>query len=73
MYDNCKRMFDRTAANVLPILAKEFPIVAVTGPRQSGKTTLVRKLFAHKTYVSLEDLDQYKFALEDPRGFLGHR
>ena len=64
-------MFDRTAANSLPILAKEFPIVVVTGPRQSGKTTLVRKLFANKPYVSLEDIDQYQFALEDPRGFLG--
>lgn len=64
-------MFKRTAANLLPVLAKEFPIVAVTGPRQSGKTTLVRKLFAEKPYVSLEDLDQYQYALEDPRGFLG--
>ena len=64
-------MFERTATNLLPVLAKEFPIVAVTGPRQSGKTTLVRKLFAEKPYTSLEDLDQYQYALEDPRGFLG--
>ena len=63
-------MFNRTAEELLPILAKEFPILAVTGPRQSGKTTLVRKLFASKPYANLEDIDQYQFAEEDPRGFL---
>ena len=63
-------MLQRTAAKLLPILANEFPVVAITGPRQSGKTTLVRELFTDKPYISLEDLDQYQFALEDPRGFL---
>ena len=47
------------------------PVVAVTGPRQSGKTTLVRKAFPGKHYVSLEDLDEREFATDDPRGFLG--
>lgn len=51
-------------------LAKGYPIVAITGPRQSGKTTLARKAFAHKPYVSLEDPDTRDFAHEDPRGFL---
>ena len=64
-------MLKRTAGSLLPELANEFPIVAVTGPRQSGKTTLVREIFQKKPYVSLEDLDQYRFAVEDPRGFLG--
>ena len=64
-------MLKRTATKLLPILAKEFPIIAITGPRQSGKTTLVRELFIDKPYVSFEDIDQYRFALEDPRGFLG--
>lgn len=53
-------------------LAGSFPIVAILGPRQSGKTTLARALFAGKPYVSMEDLDQRDFARHDPRGFL-HR
>jgi predicted AAA+ superfamily ATPase len=45
--------------------------VALTGPRQSGKTTLARAVFVGKSYVSLEDPDIREFALTDPRGFLG--
>ena len=51
-------------------LARSFPVVAVTGPRQSGKTTLVRELFANKPYLSMEDPDIRMLALEDPRGLL---
>lgn len=51
-------------------LARQFPVVAVTGPRQSGKTTLVRQVFADKPYVSLEDPVELAFAQTDPRGFL---
>jgi len=51
-------------------MAKQFPVVAVTGPRQSGKTTLVRQLFGDKPYVSLEDPVELTFAQTDPRGFL---
>lgn len=51
-------------------LAGSFPVVTVTGPRQSGKTTLCRMAFPDLRYVSLEDLDERRFALEDPRGFL---
>ena len=47
-----------------------FPIVAITGPRQSGKTTLARHVATDKPYVSLEDPDQLDFALNDPKGFL---
>ena len=47
-----------------------YPVVTVTGPRQSGKTTLCKALFANKPYVSLEPLDVRAFAAEDPRGFL---
>jgi predicted AAA+ superfamily ATPase len=47
-----------------------FPIVTVTGPRQSGKTTLARSVFSHKPYLSLEDPDNRRMALEDPRSFL---
>ena len=64
-------MVQRDSAKLIAQLAKEFPAVAITGPRQSGKTTLVRALFKTKPYINLEDLDQYQFAKEDPRGFLG--
>lgn len=63
-------MFDRTLSLTLNRLAQSFPVVAVTGPRQSGKTTLVRRVFSDKPYVSLEDPAERAFALEDPRGFL---
>lgn len=51
-------------------MAAAYPIVTVLGPRQSGKTTLVRRLFSHKPYVSLENPDDRHFAEQDPRGFL---
>jgi len=60
----------RTAATTLKKLAEGYPAIAVTGPRQSGKTTLVRQVFKDKPYVSFENPDQRRFALEDPRRFL---
>ena len=63
-------MIPRIAANTLQTLALGYPILAITGPRQSGKTTLARSTFPDKPYVSLEDLDTRAFATEDPRGFL---
>ncbi|MGE5598511.1 MAG: ATP-binding protein [Bacteroidota bacterium] len=63
-------MIKRSIAGKLLSLAGKFPVVALIGPRQSGKTTLVRSLFAHKAYVSLEDPDRREFARSDPRGFL---
>lgn len=63
-------MIRRTAAKTLKLLSKEYPVVAITGPRQSGKTTLARHVFARKPYISLEDPDVREFANEDPRGFL---
>lgn len=50
--------------------AAAMPVVAVTGPRQSGKTTLCRGAFPDKPYVSLEPLDVRDYAASDPRGFL---
>ncbi|MCF7849005.1 MAG: ATP-binding protein [Kiritimatiellales bacterium] len=50
--------------------AGQYPVVTVTGPRQSGKTTLCKAVFADKPYLSLEDLDNRSFASQDPRGFL---
>lgn len=51
--------------------ATHYPIVTLTGPRQSGKTTLARACFPEYAYVSLEDFDEREFAVGDPRGFLG--
>ncbi|MDB6081038.1 MAG: hypothetical protein JWO53_310 [Chlamydiia bacterium] len=50
--------------------SKEYPIVALVGPRQSGKTTLAKALFPNYKYVSLEALDTRQHAISDPRGFL---
>lgn len=55
---------------VLDRLAKQYPVVTLTGPRQSGKTTLCRMLFNSYDYRSLEDLSTREFALSDPRAFL---
>lgn len=50
--------------------AKEFSVVAILGPRQSGKTTLARHIFSKHKYISLEDLDMRELAISDPRSFL---
>ena len=50
--------------------AKEYPVTAILGPRQSGKTTLAKKAFPKKKYISMEDLDNREFCLQDPKGFL---
>lgn len=63
-------MIPRAASQTLQQLAQGYPIVAITGPRQSGKTTLAKATFAEKRYISLEDPDERLFATEDPRGFL---
>jgi predicted AAA+ superfamily ATPase len=63
-------MIPRAAAPRLAELARYYPIVAITGPRQAGKTTLARAAFAQKPYVSLEDPDVRALAGADPRGFL---
>lgn len=63
-------MITRDAETTLRELAQGYPVVAITGPRQSGKTTLTRTVFSDKPYVSLEEPDHREFADEDPRGFL---
>ena len=64
-------MFQRIAASRLLRLARGFPVVVVTGPRQSGKTTLARAALPTHAYVSLEDPDVRRRVAADPRGFLG--
>jgi predicted AAA+ superfamily ATPase len=63
-------MIERNLARPLRQLARHYPVVTVTGPRQSGKTTLCRSAFPDKPWVSLEQLDIRGEALRDPRGFL---
>lgn len=50
--------------------AKQYPVIAIVGPRQSGKTTLAKEFFKRYTYLSLENLDMRLHAQQDPRGFL---
>ncbi len=64
-------MIKRDIKPKLEQLAQQFPVVAVVGPRQSGKTTLTQMTFSTYAYVSLEDLDVREFAQTDPRRFLG--
>lgn len=63
-------MIDRAMEPVLKELAAKYPVVMVTGPRQSGKTTLCRKVFPKMPYANLERPDTRDFATTDPRGFL---
>lgn len=63
-------MIERELSERLHRFAKKFPVVTLTGPRQSGKTTLLKHLFPEHAYANLEDLDIRAEAEEDPRGFL---
>lgn len=63
-------MIRREITPVLRRLFGQYPVVTVTGPRQSGNTTLCRETFPEFPYVNLEALDQREFAEHDPRGFL---
>ena len=62
-------MIERNLEKVLLKRSTEYPVVTLTGPRQSGKTTLVRKLFSDHTYVNLEDTEARLLAQRDPKGF----
>lgn len=63
-------MIERALKTKLLEMAAKYPIVTVTGPRQSGKSTLLKTSFPDYKYVSLEDPDMRLFATDDPRGFL---
>lgn len=63
-------MIPRQASTTLQRLSRVFPVVALTGPRQSGKTTLARATFPEKQYVSLENPAEREFAQTDPERFL---
>lgn len=67
---NSHKMIQRISAATLKIIAQGFPIVVVTGPRQSGKSTLVKTAFPDKPYVTFDDLDKLESAKSDPKRFL---
>lgn len=69
LHESVQHMIRRDISDQLSTMAKQFPAVAVVGPRQSGKTTLVKELFPDYAYVTLEDLDFRTIAQQDPRGF----
>lgn len=64
-------MVARTLTTALESAVRSFPVVTITGPRQSGKTTLLRAAFPDYHYVNLEAVDQRRIAEEDPRGLIG--
>lgn len=63
-------MIERKIASKALYLAEKYPILTITGPRQSGKTTLAQALFTDRPYVNLEKPDIREFAINDPNGFL---
>lgn len=65
-------MIERALTSKILSLAQKFQVVTLTGPRQSGKTTLVKAAFSALPYVSLEEPDIRQIALTDPRGFLSN-
>ncbi len=65
-----RKMISRSITEKLLSMGNIFPIVTLTGPRQSGKSTLLKSILPDYHYVSMEDPDNRLIANEDPRGFL---
>lgn len=63
-------MIQRTAKDALMRLASQFPVVGVTGPRQSGKSTLVQEVFPEKRYITLDDDNTRALAASNPKDFM---
>lgn len=63
-------MFERFLSPYIQRLAKKYPVITLMGPRQSGKTTLVKAAFPHKPYVNMEDIENRSLATVDPKSFM---
>jgi len=63
-------MVERKLAKKIEELARKYPVISITGPRQSGKTTLSKTLFSNYKYLNLENIDLFNAAKNDPRAFL---
>lgn len=63
-------MLDRKIENELHVTAGEYPVITIIGPRQSGKTTLAKKVFPHHAYANLENPELRTLAMEDPKTFM---
>jgi len=63
-------MFKRSLTPYIKGLAEKYPVVTLLGPRQSGKTTLVKAAFQDKPYVNMEDAENRSLATLDPKSFM---
>ncbi len=63
-------IINRNISTIVLALKDQYPILSITGPRQSGKTTFLREFFKDYRYISLENKDEREFATKDPNGFL---
>ncbi|MFH1644006.1 MAG: ATP-binding protein [bacterium] len=61
---------ERDLSKIIKMGAKQIPIIAITGPRQSGKSTLIKKIFSDYVYLDMQDAEIFDFANKDPKGFL---
>lgn len=66
-------MIERTMAHKLRDMSEWFPVVSLTGPRQSGKSTLIKAVFPEYEYLNLENPEVRRAALDDPVGFISRR
>lgn len=63
-------MIQRNISKSINLLKEKYPVIQITGPRQSGKTTLTKQIFPDYKYKNLENPDERRLAIDDPRGFL---
>ncbi len=66
-------MLPREVSDIITKDSRQYRVIGLIGPRQSGKTTLAKALFPDKRYLNLEDPEQRAFAVEDPKSFLSDR
>lgn len=60
----------RQMETIAAALLRKYPILTITGPRQSGKSTFAKMLKPNFEYINLEDIDHRRFAINDPKGFI---